>query len=108
MNLIYCRKFLEDETHSDSIKNCLIELMIEDPAPSERWKEFDDTIENIDVRKVITDALLNLELKKIDREIDEIKSRISSADEEILDRLLQRQNELTQKRNLIYQKLLHN
>jgi DNA primase len=102
------QKILEDETHSDSIKNCLIELMIEDPAPSERWKEFDDTIENIDVRKVITDALLNLELKKIDREIDEIKSRISSADEEILDRLLQRQNELTQKRNLIYQKLLHN
>lgn len=101
------QKILEDDTYSDKIKNCLIELMIEDPAPSERWRELDDSVTNIDVRKVITDALLNLELKKVDSEIEEIKSRISSADEEILDRLLQRQTELIQKRSLIYQKLLN-
>ncbi|HPP39756.1 MAG TPA: hypothetical protein PK498_05625, partial [Candidatus Kapabacteria bacterium] len=62
--------------------------------------------ENIDVRKIISDALFRLELRIINNEIDEIKSRIANADSEILDRLLKRLAELTHKRNSLTQKIL--
>jgi hypothetical protein len=64
----------------------------------------DETVENIDVRKIISDALIKLELRIINNEIDEIKARIANAESEILDRLLKRQAELTLKRNALSQK----
>ncbi len=100
------QSIIEDESYPSNVKNSLIFLMMEEEAPSERWKEIDETVENIDVRKIISDALIKLELRIINNEIDEIKSRIANADSEILDRLLQRQAELTHKRNALSQKMM--
>jgi len=100
------QSIIEDENYPSSVKNSLISLMMEEEAPSERWKEIDETVENIDVRKIISDALFRLELRIINNEIDEIKSRIANADSEILDRLLKRLAELTHKRNSLTQKIL--
>ncbi len=104
LNILQC--IIEDENYPSSVKNSLISLMMEEESPSERWKEIDETVENIDVRKIISDALFRLELRIINNEIDEIKSRIANSDSEILDRLLKRLAELTHKRNTLSQKIL--
>mgnify|MGYP000965003964 CR=1 FL=1 len=103
--LYILQSIIENENYPSNVKNSLISLMMEE-APSERWKEIDETVENIDVRKIISDALIKLELRIINNEIDEIKARIANAESEILDRLLKRQAELTLKRNALSQKIM--
>lgn len=103
--LYILQSIIENENYPSKVKNSLISMMMEE-APSERWKEIDETVENIDVRKIISDALIKLELRIINNEIDEIKARIANAESEILDRLLQRQAELTLKRNALSQKIM--
>lgn len=101
------QKILLDEGQPAYIKDALIALMMETHTPSQRWKEIDDTYNSVDVKKILSDALLKIELRNIDKEIEEIKSRIAESDEEILNRLLQRQAALTHRRNEIYQKILN-
>ncbi|MEJ5244667.1 MAG: DNA primase [Bacteroidota bacterium] len=103
--LYILQSIIENENYPSNVKNSLISMMMEE-APSERWKEIDETVENIDVKKIISDALIKLELRIINNEIDEIKSRIANAESEILDRLLKRQAELTLKRNALSQKIM--
>lgn len=103
--LYILQSIIENENYPSDLKNSLISMMMEE-SPSERWKEIDETVENVDVRKIISDALNKLELRIINNEIDEIKARITNAESEILDRLLQRQAELTLKRNSLAQKIM--
>lgn len=95
LNLLFSQ---DDDSPDPALKQFLIDLSIEKDQVSHEWTKYGSEEFQIDVYRNIKDAILRLEIRKIDDELDLLKYEIKNADSEKLLTLLTKQNDLTSRR----------
>ncbi|HRE56391.1 MAG TPA: DNA primase [Candidatus Kapabacteria bacterium] len=95
----------EHEKTDDAMRDFLAGIVMKRDAPSINWKNFEVEIPNENQKKIMTDCLFRLRIKNIDKQVSEIKNKISDnlieSDIEILKTI----TNLTKEKNNLLQQL---
>lgn len=96
---------IEHENADDAMRDFLAGIVMKRDAPSTNWKNFEVEIPNENQKKIMTDCLFRLRIKNIDKQVSEIKNKISDnlieSDIEILKTI----TNLTKEKNNLLQQL---
>lgn len=95
----------EHEQSDDNIRHILDEIVMKRDTPSTNWKNFEVEIPNENQKKIMTDCLLRLRVKNIDKQVSELKTKIQSHSQEPEIELLKNITVLTKEKNELLQKL---
>lgn len=85
---------MEESDYDDSVVQFLIDMVMNRETPSDKWKDFYTTDVVFDRKKIVSDALITIELRKTERNLNELSSKPELTGEE-----LQKVVELTMRRN---------
>lgn len=99
--------FFDDEEISDYEKNILTDLIFNEAKHSEKWKEFSNRISEKDIKRIIQDSIIKLELRTIKNMQEDIKKKIKGKEgfNDMSIQLLKQQKELTEKEKKLEQLL---
>lgn len=79
----------------------IMEIAIRREMPSEKWADFKVDVPPENARRVLTDAVLKIQMRSIEREMSSIKSQMKTASGDLPNQLLVRLMEITtQKKNI--------
>lgn len=87
-----------DEVH-DADKDFIIGLIIKEEQISPEWRNYAKSISDFDYITPIKDALIKIEIRKLDDNINKLQSQLSETDEEQSDRILEQYKSASKKRN---------
>ena len=83
----------------------ITEIAMQREMPSEKWLDFKVEVPAENARRVLTDSLMKMQIKSIDREKQAIQSQMRTVSHEESLTLLQRLMEITAQRAEILQKM---
>jgi DNA primase len=83
----------------------IMEIAIRREMPSEKWADFKVDVPTENARRVLTDALLKIQIRSIEREMNAIQSQMKTASGELPNQLLMRLMEITTEKKNIADKL---
>lgn len=90
---------------SDENMHIITEIAMQREMPSEKWLDFKVEVPAENARRVLTDSLMKMRIKSIDRERQAIQSQMRAVSHEESLSLLQRLMEITTERTEILQKM---
>lgn len=90
---------------SDENMHLITEIAMQREMPSEKWLDFKVDVPAENARRVLTDSLMKMQIKSIDREKQAIQSQMRTVSHEESLTLLQRLMEITTQRSEILQKM---
>lgn len=95
----------ENPNISDEYKNMLAGIMLKREMPSENWKNFEVDIPSENQKKIMTDCLMRLRVRTIERETAFIKQKMNDISEEEQISLMKKIKDLVKEKNDLTLKL---
>ncbi|MBK9248318.1 MAG: DNA primase [Ignavibacteria bacterium] len=90
---------------SEEMMHIITDIAMQREMPSEKWLDFKIAVPEENARRVLTDSLMKMQIKSIDREKQVIQSQMKSVSQEESLPLLQRLIQITSQRKEILEKM---